>query len=147
MSDSEDYSLVGASGVDFPFYTPGNLTAGGLKGDHNPRNKASRYFNTSLFTSEKAEAKLTNSGFGFAGNSPRRFIHGPGLDHTDLALLRDFRIHESHVLQVRLEAFNFMNHAEFANPSGSVTSSTFGQVTSTQPNSARILQVAVKYHF
>ncbi len=29
MSDSEDYSLTGAGGVDFPYYTPGNLFAGG----------------------------------------------------------------------------------------------------------------------
>ena len=151
MSDSEDYSLTGASGVDFPFYTPGNLFAGGTKGDRNPRdiNAATGnhypYFNTSLFTSEKNEAKLTGSGFGFPGNSHKRFITGPGIDHTNLALLREFRIHEAHVVQLRLEAFNFLNHAEFNNPSGSVTSSNFGVITSS--TDARILQVAVKYHF
>jgi hypothetical protein len=144
MSSSEDYSLTGASGVDFPFYTPGNLFAGGNKGDRNPRH-SNPYFNTSLFTSEKNEAKLTGSGFGFPGNSHRRFITGPGLDHTDLAILRDFTIHESHVIQFRFEAFNVLNHAEFNNPSGSITSSTFGLITSsTDP---RILQVAVKYRF
>jgi hypothetical protein len=37
MSDSEDYSLTGASGVDFPYYTAGNLNGGGASGDHNPR--------------------------------------------------------------------------------------------------------------
>ena len=41
------------------------------------------------------------------------------LNHTDLAILRDFNIHESHVIQFRMEAFNVFNHAEFANPGGS----------------------------
>jgi hypothetical protein len=151
MSDSEDYSLSGAAGVDVPFYTPGNLKAGGANGDHNPRNinsvtgKRNPWFNTSLFTSEKIRAVATKSGYGFYGNSHHRFISGPGIDHTDLAVLRDFTIVHEHIIQLRLEAFNVLNHAEFTNPTGSVTSSNFGIVTaSTNP---RILQVAVKYHF
>ncbi|HZY62864.1 MAG TPA: carboxypeptidase regulatory-like domain-containing protein [Edaphobacter sp.] len=144
MSDNEDYSLVGASGVDFPFYTPGDLAAGGKLGDHNPRNQ-NPWFNTSLFMSEKKHAQLTNSGYGFAGNSHRRFFHGPGINHTDLAVLREFHIHSEHVVQFRLEGFNVFNHAEFNNPSGSVTSSSFGLITSSK--NPRVLQVAVKYHF
>ena len=152
MSDSSDYSLTGASAVDFPFYTPGNMFGGGVNGDRNPRHinpatgKHYPYFNTSLFTTEKAQAAATGSGFGFPGNSPRRFFHGPGIDHTNLALLRDFHIHEAHVVQLRLEAFNFMNHAEFGAPGGAVTTaSSFGLVSSA--SGARILQVAIKYHF
>jgi hypothetical protein len=151
LSDSEDYSLTGASGVDFPYYTPGNLHAGGINGDHNPRDinpatgKHYPYFNTALFTAEGKEFSPKTLGYGMAGNSRRRFFHGPGLDHTDLAVLRDFHIHESHVIQLRLEAFNFMNHAEFSNPSGSATSSTFGIISGS--SNARILQVAAKYKF
>ncbi|WP_260705971.1 TonB-dependent receptor [Edaphobacter flagellatus] len=147
LSDNSDYSLTGSSGVDKPFYTPGNLFAGGLHGDRNPRDinpatgKHYPFFNTSLFTSEK-NMKL---GFGVVGNTHRRFFAGPGLNHTDLALLRDFHIHESHVLQFRAEAFNIANHAEFSNPSGSINSGNFGIVT-TGIN-PRILQMAVKYHF
>ena len=68
MSDSSDYSLTGASAVDFPFYTPGNLFAGGTNGDRNPRHinpatgKSYPYFNTSLFTTEKAEATANRLG-------------------------------------------------------------------------------------
>ncbi len=59
MSDSSDYSLVGGSGIDMPFYTAGNLAAGGVNGDHNPRDrnpatgKPYPYFNTALFKTEK----------------------------------------------------------------------------------------------
>lgn len=147
LSDNSDYSLTGSAGVDKPFYTPGNLFAGGIHGNRNPRDinplTGGRYpyFNTSLFTSEKN----MGLGYGVTGNTHRRFFSGPGLNHTDIAVLRDFHIHESHVLQFRAEAFNFANHAEFKNPSGSINSSNFGIITSS--TNPRILQVAVKYHF
>lgn len=154
MSDSEDYSLTGASGVDFPYYTAGNLNGGGVNGDHNPRDVDSTgkhypWFNKNLFVSEgKKFASNPLLGYGQSGNSARRFISGPGLDHTDLAVLRDFHIHESHILQFRMEAFNVLNHAEFTNPTGSVTSSSFGIVSTTaSATNPRILQVAVKYNF
>jgi len=145
MSDGDDYSLTGASGVDFPYYTPGNVRAG----QHNPRVMPSQpYFNTHLFTSEANECSPKINCYGKPGNSKRRFFAGPGTQYTDLAVLRDFHIHGSNVVQFRLEAFDFANHANFAAPSGSVTASTFGDITAAAAtNSSRILQVAVKYHF
>jgi hypothetical protein len=144
LSDGDDYSLTGASGVDFPYYTPGDVR----KGQHNPRVKpAQPYFNTKLFTSEANECAVKIACYGKPGNSKRRFFAGPGTQYTDLALLRDFHIRESHVVQFRLEAFDFANHANFAAPNGSVTASTFGVITGTASPSNRILQVAVKYHF
>jgi hypothetical protein len=145
MSDGEDYSLTGASGVDFPYYTPGNVR----KGQHNPRVKGQSYFNKSLFTSEGNECGANKTAcYGRPGNSRRRFFSGPGTQYTDLALLRDFNIRERNVVQFRLEAFDFANHANFNNPSGSVTAGTFGIINSAaSSNASRILQVAIKYHF
>jgi hypothetical protein len=145
ISDGEDYSLTGASGVDFPYYTPGNVRAG----QHNPRVKPSQpYFNTALFTAEGKECAVKTACYGVPGNSKRRFFSGPGTQYTDLALLRDFKIHEENVVEFRLEAFDFANHANFGAPNGSVTASTFGDITAAAgANSNRILQVAVKYHF
>jgi hypothetical protein len=144
MSDGDDYSLTGASGVDFPYYTPGDVRSG----QHNPRVKTQTYFNTKLFTSEANECNPKINCYGKAGNSKRRFFAGPGTQYTDLALLRDFHIHGPNVVQFRLEAFDFANHANFAAPSGSVTASTFGFITAAaSTNASRILQVAVKYHF
>lgn len=131
ISETDDQSLVGTGGVDEPNYTPGNLT-----GDHNPRH-GKTYFNTALF-SEETE--------GTFGTAHRRFFHGPGLDNTDMALLRDFHIHESNTVQFRAEAFNIFNHAQFNNPGGNYSNpSGFGYVNSA--NAPRILQIAVKYEF
>jgi hypothetical protein len=158
MSDSEDYSLYGTSIADVPYYNP---NAGPLYLNHNPRirNPASPtqslpYFNTARFTAEGKECAVKAACYGLRGNSEIRFFHGPGIDTTDLAILRDFHIHAEHVVQFRLEAFDFLNHAMFSAPSGSVTSSTFGIITSASTGLGgsgspfyRILQVAVKYHF
>jgi hypothetical protein len=46
----------------------------------------------------------------------------------------------------RLEAFNVLNHPNFSNPTAVLTSSTFGQVTSTS-NAARVFQGSVKVSF
>jgi hypothetical protein len=137
MTETDDRSLIGGlagnnNTNDIPNYTVGNLV-----GDHNPRNRQP-WFNTSLFSKET---------IGIYGDTMRRFFVGPGLDHTDLAVVRDFNIHESNVFQFRAEAFNFANHAEFSNPNSNIdTASTFGLVSAAVQNQ-RVLELAVKYHF
>ena len=50
-------------------------------------------------------------------------------------------------LQFRAEAFNVFNHAAFSNPSGAIEfQSQFGAIMSTA-NTARQLQLALKYSF
>ena len=134
LSESGDRSETGTN-EDVPNYTVGNLAAGGPEGDHNPRHN-NPWFNTSLLTAEA---------IGQFGNSHRRFITGPGINDTDLALHREFHIHESHSAEFRAEAFNVFNHTYFSAPSGSFTSSSFGRITAaTNP---RVLQLAWKYRF
>ena len=131
ISENDDHSLIGTGGVDQPNYMPGNLT-----GNHNPRTGLP-YFNTALFTEEA---------IGQVGDSHRRFFHGPGINNTDLALLRDFHLYREHTAQFRAEAFNVFNHTQFNNPGGNITNgSTFGIVTSARD--PRIMQLAVKYQF
>ena len=75
-------------------------------------------------------------------------FHGPGMFNTDLALLRNFHISESNVLQFRLETFNLFNHAQFFGPAavnGNVDSALFGQVVNAAP--PRLMQLALKYTF
>jgi hypothetical protein len=149
MSDSDDYSMSALG--DHPYYNPNN---GPLILNKNPRvrnpanpTQAAPYFNAADFIRETKECSPKTACYGIFGNSPLRFFHGPGEDHTDLALLRDFHVHHEHVVQLRLEAFDVFNHAWFSNPSGSVSSSSFGIVGSAAANSERVMEGALKYHF
>jgi len=66
-----------------------------------------------------------------------------------LSLFKQFRttlIREGSLLEVRAEAFNALNHPQFAGPNVTVGSSAFGTVTS-QANSPRQIQLAMKLYF
>jgi hypothetical protein len=136
----EDTSLLGTQGnginnlaVDELEYSRGPLDL-----NHNPRN-GNPYFNTSLFSLPP---------LGSVGNSGRRLFSGPGIDNYDLTLQKNVKVTEAKSLELRLEAFNAFNHAQFFGPSsvdGNISSPTFGHVVSAAP--PRLLQVALKFHF
>jgi hypothetical protein len=132
LSENDDNSLIGANAapVDVP-----NFSGGSVLADTNPRD-GKAYFNTALFS---------NEALGQFGNSRRRFFHGPGLNNFNMALLKTTKITETKELQLRLEAFNVFNHAQFINPSGEINNGTFGFVTSARD--PRILQIGVKFGF
>ena len=129
-SGGKDISLAGSRGTEEPNFTPGTIL-----NDTNPRNGNS-YFDTSLFSKET---------LGHIGNSNRRFFHGPGLNNWDMALSKNINFSESKLFEIRLEAFNLFNHAQFENPSGNIDSSSFGTILSARD--PRILQVGAKFHF
>jgi hypothetical protein len=131
MSENDDNSLIGANAI--PVDVP-NFAGGHVLQTTNPR-KGGTYFNTSLFSNEQ---------LGQFGNSSRRFFHGPGLNNWNMALLKTTPITESKELQLRFEAFNLFNHAQFMNPTGEINS-TFGVVTGARD--PRIMQVAAKFLF
>jgi hypothetical protein len=60
------------------------------------------------------------------GNLGRNSLRGFGATQLDIAVHRDFRIHESLTLQFRAEAFNVLNHPNFGPPDAGVDSSQFG---------------------
>jgi hypothetical protein len=134
IAENDDNSLTGTATTEAPVDLP-NFTPGKILNDTNPRS-GQAYFNTSLFSAEP---------LGSFGNSSRRFFHGPGLNNWDLALLKSTKVTESKSLELRFEAFNVWNHAQFNNPTGLFNSSQFGFVTSANP--PRILQVAAKFLF
>jgi hypothetical protein len=101
-------------------------------------------------------AAFTQNATGTFGDVGRNTYRGPRYLQTDLALNRSFPLHERLSMNFRLEAFNLLNHPDFAAPGSSgyigsttsLTSSTFGQVTSTVTNyGARIFQGAIKLTF
>lgn len=66
----------------------------------------------------------------------------------DVALRKDLPLSESRSLELRIEAFNVFNHAQFYGPAsvnGNISSPSFGQVVSA--DAPRLIQVAAKLHF
>jgi len=155
LLELDDNSLIGTpcagpncNGIDTPNVAPGplNLT--------DPRS-GKPYFNTSLFSSEQ---------LGQLGNSSRRYFSGPGINNWDMALAKDFPLHEQMHLEFRAEFFNVFNHAQFVGTSGlgtpgtgtcvtagpgqscaDVPGSSFGLITTARD--PRIGQLALKFLF
>jgi hypothetical protein len=90
-------------------------------------------------------AAFAKEPFGTFGNEGRNNFHGPGLWQTDLALLKDTKITEGTDLQLRIDASNAFNHAQFSNPVSNINSSLFGQVRSAAPG--RIVQLGARFTF
>jgi carboxypeptidase family protein/TonB-dependent receptor-like protein len=80
------------------------------------------------------------------GNAPRNNARMPPFYETDLALHKNFNFAEARYVQFRAEAFNLLNHTNFA-PTLGLTSNTagFGVFNSTFP--ARQIQLAMKLIF
>jgi hypothetical protein len=69
--------------------------------------------------------------FGTFGNAGRNLIEGPGYANVNLALLKHVTLAAVR-LQLRAEAFNVFNRANFDLPDNFFGSPTFGQVLSAQ---------------
>jgi hypothetical protein len=140
LFNNDDTSLLGTipngvnnNGVDTPNYTSGPLDL-----NRNPRN-GEPAFNTALFSLPA---------LGQIGTAARRSFYGPGIANFDMALAKDVRFAESRTLQIRVEAFNVWNHAQFDGPAavnGNIGSSNFGLITSAA--APRLVQLAVKFSF
>jgi hypothetical protein len=65
------------------------------------------------------------------GNATRNSVRGPNYWNFDLALSKYFPISGQSRVQLRLEAFNLFNRANFTAPNGTRTSAAFGTITST----------------
>ncbi len=98
------------------------------------------YLNQAAFT--------TNTVGGTYGNIGRNSFRGIPSLQFDAQISRIFPIHERLNLDLRLEAFNVLNHPNFNNPSNSnpaPTNLTFGQISGA--GAARIFQVGAKFSF
>jgi hypothetical protein len=93
----------------------------------NPKTNGNYYFNPAAFAPIAPGYNPSDP----YGTTSRDFFRGPGRTNLDLALSKTTAITERVNVEFRLEAFNALNHAEFANPNTTLTSGNFGQVTST----------------
>jgi hypothetical protein len=94
------------------------------------------YFSPAAFAKEP---------FGTFGNEGRNNFHGPGIWDTDFALFKDTKITEQTELELRIDAQNVFNHAQFSNPVSDINSGLFGQVRSAGPG--RVVQLGARFMF
>jgi len=107
-----------------------------ISGDRSKASMLQQYFNVAAFAFP---------GAGVAGNTARAFISGPGSVSLDASLQRNIALGERLRFQIRGEAYNALNHANFGNPNSSRGSTAFGQISSAA--SARILQLGARIEF
>jgi hypothetical protein len=81
------------------------------------------------------------------GNCGIGVADAPGFTNVDLTLAKRFNVGGERSLEFRAEAFNALNHPNWAPPGVSLGNvNTFGIITGTV-NSARVVQFAVKLYF
>jgi hypothetical protein len=112
--------------------------------------KAHQYFNPNCFT---APSEGHNGAFRLP------YIHGPAYFNDELGIFKDFKIQETSKLQIRFQAFNFLNRSfdtyqqydsslymGFSNINIAPDNASTAGVTTTRTGH-RTLQAAAKYYF
>ena len=116
-------------------WAPG-ATIPSAAGSGRTQDRLDHYFNTAAFV---------RSGNGF-GDTGRNILRGPAQRNVDLSINKRFPLTERVSLELRSEFFNILNIANFANPGGGITASSFGVIRSTTGN-PRVIQFALKLSF
>jgi Carboxypeptidase regulatory-like domain len=132
-----------ANGVSLPTYGPQRPDLSGKPTRNKGKDWMVNYFANPQVFSVPANFAL--------GTAPRTlpWARTPGTDTSNLSVSKSLAlsmIREGMSLQYRLEAFNALNHPQFAGPSMLYNSSSFGNVTS-QVNNPRQLQMALRLSF
>ena len=81
----------------------------------------------------------------FSSTQTRNQFYNPGFQNWNLSLFKNFPIVESHSVQLRVDAFNWINHPNWSGATTNPTSSVFGKVTSK--SSERNIQLSLRYSF
>jgi hypothetical protein len=82
---------------------------------------------------------------GALGDLGMNTLVNPGSFNIDMAVSRDFRIHERQQVTFRAEAFNVLNNVNLGSPNATLNSPIFGTITTAA--NPRIMQFALKYLF
>ena len=117
------------------------------------------WINTSCFAPAPVGSVADDSGI--------NRLRGPGTNQWNMSLYKKINVTEKMYAQLRLEAFNALNHPQFASVNSTIVFNSAGQVINlpsqlggtggrfglgalncnTAPNSERILQIAAKFYF
>jgi hypothetical protein len=146
-ANPSDTCWAAAEVVDVPCWDRPNVVPGVALNISNPRSYninglPNYWFNPAAFTSAAPGTGI--------GDSSRNPFYGPGIDNFDMSLLKDIHLTESKFIELRLEAFNTFNHAQFGTPVADVNNPNFGRILATFTGSGiaeRVLQLSGKVYF
>jgi hypothetical protein len=103
---------------------------------------AAEWLNVAAFSQNPTN--LVN-GIAVNGNSSRNMLRGPTFKDVDLAISRDFFFKERLGLQLRADAYNVFNMVSLNAPGATVSTATFGVITSA--SAMRQLQLGLRLTF
>jgi hypothetical protein len=158
VTSGTDISLIDVN-KDRPDLLPGASVYLPSHAFHNSANEADEgYLNPAAFETVLTAAGCTTTtptcpAWGTFGNLEKNAFHGPFQVQFDAEISRYFPIHENVKLNFRVEAFNVLNHPVFGNPNATFSSSglgpsgTFGLISGTTGEGARVFQGALKIIF
>jgi outer membrane receptor protein involved in Fe transport len=99
--------------------------------------KAAQYFDKTAFAAPASRTVF--------GTLPRNAIIGPATWNSNLSLLKKVQLTERKYVQLRGEAYNFLNHNNLNNPNTTMSSSDFGRILSRSGN--RVIQIGARFVF
>ncbi|HEY1336358.1 MAG TPA: TonB-dependent receptor [Bryobacteraceae bacterium] len=79
------------------------------------------------------------------GSTGRNILRGPGSQTVNLSLAKNFPITERARFQFRCETYGLLNRANFGNPSATINTSSFGNITGA--SGTRTIQLGAKLQF
>ncbi len=136
-----DVSSIVAAQTGYPFTVTSasdfsNTNSGSARPDRTCSGEGpkslSEWFNFSCFPVTALQQDLA-SGTPRFGNSGRNILVGPGLVDVDVSLIKRFTIAERLKTEFRAEAFNILNHPNFALPNATIGRSSAGIISNTVP--------------
>ena len=116
-------------------YPAGDYNADGTAGDR-PNAPAASVPHSGFSNAQFLNGIFPVSAFpipapGTDGNLGRNVFTGPSYKEIDMSLAKHFSLTERMKLEVRIEAFNVLNHVNLNAPSTDLSSANFGKATST----------------
>ena len=88
---------------------------------------------------------LANTAIGTLGSLDRRAIFGPGAFNLDLNLIKTIAIHEKWRLKLRADANAITNSPQFGNPTLSINSLNFGNISGASGNRIVTLEARISF--
>jgi hypothetical protein len=95
-----------------------------------------RWFNTAAFATAPDDRR---------GTAGRGTVETPGLETWTVSLRKRFKLARDVRMTVQIDAFNAFNHVNFRDPENTVTSSSFGQITTA--GAPRQLQLGIRLDY